>query len=66
MVRANVTGVNTRDFAFMPQAAMPLKLGYETHGGEDIAAYAIGKPSNKVRSSKDEWLCLFCGRIRSS
>ncbi|XP_069991183.1 alkaline phosphatase-like [Penaeus vannamei] len=42
VVRRNLTGVDTKDKDFAPLAAVPTIFGEETHGGEDVAAFAVG------------------------
>ncbi|XP_037774007.1 alkaline phosphatase-like [Penaeus monodon] len=42
VVRRNLTGVDTKDKDFEPLAAVPTIFGEETHGGEDVAAFAVG------------------------
>ncbi|XP_066946181.1 alkaline phosphatase-like [Macrobrachium rosenbergii] len=40
--RPNLTGVDTSHKDFEPLAAVPTFEGSETHGGEDVAAFALG------------------------
>ncbi|XP_064096246.1 alkaline phosphatase-like isoform X2 [Macrobrachium nipponense] len=42
VVRPNLTGVDTTDKDFVSLAAMPTYYDSETHGGEDVAAFAVG------------------------
>ncbi|XP_064096250.1 alkaline phosphatase-like [Macrobrachium nipponense] len=42
VVRPNLTGVDTTDKDFISLAAMPTYYDSETHGGEDVAAFAVG------------------------
>ncbi|XP_063595764.1 uncharacterized protein LOC134772650 [Penaeus indicus] len=42
VMRRNLTGVDTKDKEFEPLAAVPTLFGEETHGGEDVAAFAVG------------------------
>ena len=42
-MRRNLTGIDTTDKDFEPLAAVPTYEGSETHGGEDVAAFALGK-----------------------
>ncbi|XP_066946237.1 alkaline phosphatase-like [Macrobrachium rosenbergii] len=42
VVRPNLTGVDTTDKDYVPLAAIPTHYDYETHGGEDVAAFAVG------------------------
>lgn len=42
VMRRNLTGVDTTDKDFESQAAVPTFAGSETHGGEDVAAFALG------------------------
>eukprot|EP00397_Hematodinium_sp_SG-2012_P034091 GEMP01036519.1.p1 GENE.GEMP01036519.1~~GEMP01036519.1.p1 ORF type:complete len:570 (+),score=35.91 GEMP01036519.1:238-1947(+) len=46
VIRRNLTGVDTTDKDFEALAAVPTYIGSETHGGEDVAAYAIGPMSH--------------------
>ena len=39
----NLTGVNTSADNFRPMAMAPVMDDYETHGGEDVSVYAIGR-----------------------
>lgn len=41
MTRPDPKTQNTTELGYKSLAAVP--LSYETHGGEDVAAYAIGK-----------------------
>ncbi|XP_068249172.1 alkaline phosphatase-like [Palaemon carinicauda] len=42
VTRRNLTGIDTSDKNFEPLAAVPTYEGSETHGGEDVAAFALG------------------------
>ncbi|XP_066946232.1 alkaline phosphatase-like [Macrobrachium rosenbergii] len=42
VVRPNLTGVDTTDKEYVSLAAMPTYYDSETHGGEDVAAFAVG------------------------
>ncbi|KAK7023361.1 hypothetical protein SK128_005257 [Halocaridina rubra] len=42
VVRRNLTGVDTTDKDFESPAGVPTFDGSETHGGEDVAAFALG------------------------
>lgn len=46
VIRRNLSGVDTNDKNFEPLAAVPTYPGSETHGGEDVAVYAIGPMSH--------------------
>jgi alkaline phosphatase len=45
--RPDLTNVDTTALDFLQEAAVP--LGYETHGGEDVAAYAMGPGSELIQ-----------------
>ncbi|CAG0921797.1 unnamed protein product [Notodromas monacha] len=49
----NVTGVKTHDIDFRQQAATFQPEGGETHGGEDVPAYAIGPWAHLVNGVHD-------------
>ncbi|CAL4228704.1 unnamed protein product [Meganyctiphanes norvegica] len=42
VMRPNLTGVDTADESYMALSAVPTKPDSETHGGEDVIAYATG------------------------
>ncbi|XP_063600536.1 alkaline phosphatase-like [Penaeus indicus] len=46
VMRLNLTGVDTSGNNFEALAGVPTHEGSETHGGEDVAAYAIGPMSH--------------------
>jgi len=50
-VRQDLNNVDTEDIEFMPPAFMPSKD--ETHGGEDVAVYAIGPYSHLFTGTID-------------
>ncbi|XP_064096244.1 alkaline phosphatase-like isoform X2 [Macrobrachium nipponense] len=53
VVRPNLTGVDTTDKDYVPLAGMPTHYDYETHGGEDVAAFAdLGLTSSTVFTSR--------------
>ena len=41
--RLNLSTVDTTDKDFITQSGVPMALGWETHGGDDVAVYAQGK-----------------------
>lgn len=45
-VRRNLSGVDTRNVDYMFPATVPTKVGWSTHGGEDVAVYADGERRN--------------------
>ena len=50
--RVDLTSVDTTALNFMQEAAVPLSS--ETHGGEDVAIFAIGPWSHYVRGSMEQ------------
>lgn len=62
VVRRNLTGVDTKDKDFEPLAAVPTIFGEETHGGEDVAAFAVGERSPGIFGAclvlSSELICL--------
>ena len=50
--RSNLTDIDTLDESFRPQVTVPLFS--ETHGGEDVAIYAIGPGSDLVRGVMEQ------------
>lgn len=60
-MRLNLTGIDTSGKNFEALAGVPTHEGSETHGGEDVAAYAIGKMNAKIEvlNGKGKWLYFF-------
>ncbi|MCG8414987.1 MAG: alkaline phosphatase [Pseudomonadales bacterium] len=50
--RPNLTNVDTTDRSFRPEVTVP--MGSETHGGEDVAIYAIGPGSDLIRGVMEQ------------
>ncbi|XP_076044983.1 alkaline phosphatase-like isoform X2 [Oratosquilla oratoria] len=54
VVRADVSTVNTTAYGYTPLAAVPMPEGGETHGGEDVAAFAIGPMSHLLHRTHEQ------------
>ena len=53
--RPNLLSIDTTDLDFRQEAAVPLRS--ETHAGEDVAVYAQGPGSHRVRGSMEQnWI----------
>ncbi len=50
--RPNLTNVDTTARSFRPEVTVP--MGSETHGGEDVAIYAIGPGSDLIRGVMEQ------------
>ena len=47
--------MNTKDPDYLQEAGIP--LGFETHGGEDVAIFATGPNAYLIRGSMEEnWI----------
>ncbi|KAA0192006.1 hypothetical protein HAZT_HAZT001563, partial [Hyalella azteca] len=54
VVRANVSGVDTRAASYMFPATVPTKMGESLHSGEDVAAYAAGPWSHLFHRTHEQ------------
>lgn len=50
--RADLTNIDTEHESFHPEVTVP--MGAETHGGEDVAIYAIGPGSDLIRGVMEQ------------
>lgn len=54
VVRPNLTGVDTGHKDYVSLAAIPTETGEEAHGGEDVAAFAIGPMSHLFHRTHEQ------------
>ncbi|KAF2352207.1 Alkaline phosphatase [Trinorchestia longiramus] len=53
-VRANVSGVDTHSSSFMFPAAVPTKVGWSMHSGEDVVVHAAGPWSHLFHRTHEQ------------